>query len=51
MIDFSIQYRDNTGSIKSMSVSMDETSRDIARQKVEWKFRKTFPTFDIIHIG
>ena len=51
MFTFEVQYRDQKGCIKDMSVSLQGKTREMTRLELEQRFRRTFPNCTLIHIG
>lgn len=51
MFTFKIQYRDQKGNVRDMTVSLQGDNIDQAKNKLERRFKETFPLSDLIHIG
>ena len=51
MFTFKIQYRDQKGYVRDMTVSLQGENVDQARHKLERRFKETFPLCDLIHVG
>lgn len=51
MFTFKIQYRDQKGNIRDMTVSLQGDNVDQAKTKLERRFKETFPLCDLIHVG
>jgi hypothetical protein len=50
MFTFKIQYRDQKGNVRDMTVSLQGDNIDQAKNKLERRFKETFPLSDLIHI-
>ncbi len=51
MFTFKIQYRDQKGNVRDMTVSLQGDNADQAKFKLERRFKETFPLCDLIHVG
>lgn len=51
MFTFNVKYKDKNGSINDFSISIKETTVDLARIKVEKKFNEILPCCELLYIG
>ncbi len=51
MFTFTIKYKDKNGSINDFSISIKETTVELARIKVEKKFNEILPCCELLYIG
>lgn len=51
MFTFNVQYRDQKGNVRDMTVSLQGDNSDQAKFKLERRFKETFPLCELIHVG